>query len=179
MKRWWPVALIVVLLVLNWVENAHIHKTALLTAAGDTTDRRVAILLAEADSLRVMVRDSGRVWTTRDSTAARETARLRRQLAHNPVVVPRPLVDSLVRGMESEIVTLRGSVDFWRRVYVASDSLLTRSQGQVADLTKQRDAWRREARPGLFSLRRIRPGVTCGLQLSGGIGCAVGLGVSL
>ena len=180
MIKYWPLAaLAVLLLVGNCAENRSIRRTALLSAAGDSTDRRVVLLQAEAESLRTVAVDSAAAYARREQLAGRQVATLRARLAQYPTSVPRPVVDSVLVADSALLVEVRAQAVFWERHYRAAERVLVALGDQVADLATQRDRWKREARPSLFSLKRLRPGATCGIQLSGGTGCTVGLSYSL
>lgn len=134
-----------------------------LEASGLATDSTVAAIAESRDSLRrvieaqakVFAGDSLRLETSRQS-AERAAARWKAVAQGFDSFVPRVVFDSTAAAFDSLVAEERaGRLEaerramFWHREYLTADTLLLAYEIQIADLTTQRDTWKRQARPGL------------------------------
>jgi len=153
------VGVIMAMVVMDLVTGV---RHAQLTQSGDSLDTAVDSLAALVDSMR------------RDTVVVTSIVRVADSTSHRARQVDTSA--TLWRNaFEAEHAARLLLAD---RVAIYRDVIVPGLQGQVATAQRQRDAWRKVARPSLFSFKRIRPALGCMVMLSGGAGCGAGIAYS-
>lgn len=159
-----------------------------LKAAGDSSDRRVARLVAEVSLLEARVRrdsarhaDSLAAATDASAAAIARADSLERALkARGPVAADvQQVIDAFratIAALEKENAEKDRTILFWQTTAAARGAQRDSALTEAAELRQQRDAWQKRARPA------CGPQATAGYTLLGrqldatlGFGCRIAL----
>lgn len=185
-------ALLVGAFVMLGIQQMCAPSNADLIARTDSADARVARLAGEvfaaearearlADSIGKLARNRAVLLARAGAERLKSDSLLMFALHMDSIAVPKPLVVHIVASLQHEIV-LRDSVisslvDENRQLhemYRSADSGRAVLFDALAEQRTLTQAWKREARPPLLSLKRVRPAVGCTTNFSTSI-CGVGV----
>lgn len=161
-----PLAVVIIMAVVAYDLTSGVRHTQ-LSQSGDSLDTVVDSLAEVIDSLR---RDT--VVVTRIVRIADSSSHRARQAeARGDTGTASTHWRDAYESEHAAYMILESQVATYRNLIVPN------LQGQLATALQQRESWRREARPSLFSLKRIRPVAGCVTNFARTT-CGVGLGYS-